>query len=96
MIIYLRINKDLQQNECLQRNYLNQDRHQYNSHHKKLLLIKNFNSKQTIDKTSNIISTIKAGNNSYKLKNEIKKLLHLLYQHNKISKKADNNLIKSL
>ena len=39
---------------------------------------------------------IKAENNSNKLKNEIRKILYLLYQHNKITKKLYNNLIKSL
>ena len=39
---------------------------------------------------------IKAGNNSYKLKNEIRQILYLLKQHNKITKKVYNNLIKSL
>ena len=38
----------------------------------------------------------KAGNNSYKSKNEIRQILHLYYQHNKITKKFYNNLIKSL
>ena len=38
----------------------------------------------------------KAGNNSYKLKNEIKQIPYLLYQHNKITKKVFNNLMKSL
>ena len=37
-----------------------------------------------------------AGNNSYKLKNEIRQILYLLYQNNKIIKKVCNNLIKSL
>ena len=37
-----------------------------------------------------------AGNNSYKLKNEIRQILYLLYQHNEIAKKVYNNLIKSL
>ena len=39
---------------------------------------------------------IKAGNNSYKLKTEKKKIVYLLYQHNKITKNLYNNLIKSL
>ena len=39
---------------------------------------------------------IKARKNSYKLKNEIRQILHLLYLHNKIPKKVCNNLIKSL
>ena len=40
------------------------------------------------------LANIKAGNNSNKLKNEIRQILYLLYQHNKITKKAYNNLIK--
>ena len=43
-----------------------------------------------------LLAQIKAGNNSYKLKNEIRQILHLLYQHNKITKKVYNNLIKPL
>ena len=43
-----------------------------------------------------LLTQIKAGNNSNKLKNEIRKILDLLYQHNKITKKLCNNLIKSL
>ena len=39
---------------------------------------------------------IKAGNNSKKLKNEIRKIIYLLYQHNKITKEVYINLIKSL
>ena len=42
------------------------------------------------------LAQIKAGNNSYKLKNEIRQILYLLHQHNKITKKIYNNLIKSL
>ena len=43
-----------------------------------------------------LLAQTKAGNNSYKLKNEIRQILYLLYQHNKITKKVYNNLIKSL
>ena len=43
-----------------------------------------------------LLTQIKAGNNSYKLKHEIRKILYLLYQRNKITKKVYNNLIKSL
>ena len=43
-----------------------------------------------------LLAQIKAGKNSYKLKNEIRKILYLLYQYNKITKKVYNNLIKSL
>ena len=43
-----------------------------------------------------LLAPVKAGNNSKKLKNEIRKILYLLYQHNKITKKVYNNFIKSL
>ena len=39
---------------------------------------------------------LKAGNNSNKLKNEIRQILHLLFQHNEIIRKVYNNLIKPL
>ena len=39
---------------------------------------------------------IKAGSNSYKLKNKIRQISYFLYQHNKITEKVYNNLIKSL
>ena len=43
-----------------------------------------------------LLAQIKAENNSNKLKNEIRQVLYPLYQHNKITKKVHNNLIKSL
>ena len=43
-----------------------------------------------------LLAQTKAGNNSYKLKNEIRQLLYLLCQHNKIIKKVYNNVTKSL
>ena len=43
-----------------------------------------------------LLAQIKSGNNSYKLKNEIRQILSLLHKHNKISQKVYNNLIKSL
>ena len=43
-----------------------------------------------------LFSQIKAGNDSYKLKTEIRKIRYLLYQHNKFTKALYNNLIKSL
>ena len=42
-----------------------------------------------------LLAQMKAGNNSYKLKYQIKQILYLLHQHNKIIKKVYNNLIKS-
>ena len=41
-----------------------------------------------------LLAQIKAGNNSYELKNETRQILHLLYQHNKITKKVCNNSVK--
>ena len=44
-----------------------------------------------------LLAQVKAGNNSYKLKNEVRRqILYLLYQHSKITKKVYNNLIESL
>ena len=49
-----------------------------------------------LTRLSILLAQIKAGNNSNKLKNEIRQILYLLYQHNKITSKVYNNLIKSL
>ena len=49
-----------------------------------------------LTRLSILLAQIKAGNNSYKLKNKIRKILYLFYQHTKITKKDYNNLIKSL
>ena len=43
-----------------------------------------------------LLPQIKAGNNSDELKNEIREILYLLYQHTKITKSFYKNLIKSL
>ena len=43
-----------------------------------------------------LLAQIKFENNLYKLKNEIRQILYLLYLYNKIIKKVYNNLIKSL
>ena len=43
-----------------------------------------------------LLVQIKSGNNSYKLKNEIRQILYLLYQRINITKKVYSNLIKSL
>ena len=43
-----------------------------------------------------LLAQIKAGDNSRKLKTEIRQTLYLLYQHNKTTKKVYNNLIKLL
>ena len=43
-----------------------------------------------------LLAQIKAENNSDKLKKELRQILYLLYQHNKITKKGYTNLIKLL
>ena len=43
-----------------------------------------------------LLAQIKVGNNSYKLKDEIRQILYLLYQHKKITKKVYNNFMESL
>ena len=58
--------------------------------------IKNINSNKLLTKTSILLTKVKAGNNSCKLENETRQISYLLYQHNKITKKVYNNLIKSL
>ena len=49
-----------------------------------------------LTRLSALLAQIGAENNSYKLENKIRKILYLLYQHNKITKKLCNSLIKSL
>ena len=58
--------------------------------------IKNLTRNDVLTRLPMLLAQIKAGNSSYKLKNEIRQILYLLYQHNKITKKVYNNLIKSL
>ena len=58
--------------------------------------LKNINPIKLLTRIPISLAQIKAGNNSYKLKNEIRQILYLLYQHNKITKKLYNNCIKSL
>ena len=49
-----------------------------------------------LTRLSTLLAQIKAGNNSYKLKDEFKQILYFLYQHNKIIKRVYNSLIKLL
>ena len=49
-----------------------------------------------LTRLSILIAQIKAGNNSNKLKNDIRQILYLLYYPNQITKIVYNNLIKSL
>ena len=59
-------------------------------------MIKKLASKKLLPRLPILLAQIKARNNSNNLKYEIRKMLYLLYQHNKITKKVYNNLIKLL
>ena len=50
--------------------------------------------KQLLTRLPTLLAQVNAGNNSYKLKNEIRQILYLLYQHYKITEKVYNNLMK--
>ena len=52
--------------------------------------------KKSLARLPILLAHIKTEGTSYKLKNEISQILYLLYQHNKITKKVYNNLMKSL
>ena len=49
-----------------------------------------------LTRLSKLLAQIKAGNNLCKFKNEIRKILSLLYQHIKVTEKVHDNLIYSL
>ena len=49
-----------------------------------------------LTRISGSLAQIKTWNNAFKLKTEIRKIVYLLYQHNKTTKTHWNNLIKSL
>ena len=57
--------------------------------------LKTLTPKKLLTKLLILLTQIKTGSNSYKLKNEIRQILYLLYQHNKITKKVYNNLMNS-
>ena len=59
-------------------------------------LLKILTPNKLLTRLSLLLAQAKAESNSYKLKNEIKQILYLLYHHNKITKNIYNNLIKSL
>ena len=57
--------------------------------------LKTLTPKKLLTKLLILLTQIKTGSNSYKLKNEIRQIQYLLYQHNKITKKVYNNLMNS-
>ena len=58
--------------------------------------LKILTSKKLLIRFPILLAQIKVENISCKLKNEIRQVLDLLYQHNKITKKVYNNLLRSL
>ena len=58
--------------------------------------LKILTQKKLLTRLSILLAQIKAGNNSYKLKNKIRKILYLFRQHDNITEKIYNKLIKSL
>ena len=52
--------------------------------------------KQMLNRLPILLAQIQAGNNSVKLKNEIRQILYLLYRSNVLTKTVYNNLIKSI
>ena len=58
--------------------------------------IKILTLKKLLTRLPIILAQNKAENNPTKLKTQIRQILHLLYQDDKITKKVYNNLIKSL
>ena len=59
-------------------------------------LLQDLTPKKLLTRLAILLAQIKAGNNSNKLKDKIREILYLLYQHNKITKKLFNSLNKSL
>ena len=52
--------------------------------------------KQMLQRLSIALAQIKAGNNSQRLLNEIRKIVYSLYQSKEIIKKVYNNILKSI
>ena len=58
--------------------------------------LKILNDKQMLNRLPILIAQIQAGNNSIKLRNEIKQILYSLYRSKVLTKTVYNNLIKSI
>ena len=52
--------------------------------------------KQMLQRLPIALAQVKAGNNSESLSNEIRQIVYSLYQSKQITKKVDNNIIKSI
>ena len=58
--------------------------------------LKILNDKQMLNRLPILLAQIQAGNNSIKLKNEIRQILYSLYRSKVLTKTVYNNLIKSI
>ena len=58
--------------------------------------LKILNNKQMLNRVPILLAQIQAGNNSIKLKNEIRQILYSLYRSQLLTKTVYNNLIKSI
>ena len=56
--------------------------------------LKILTNKQMLNRLPILLAQIQAGNNSKKLKNELRQILYSLYRSNALTKTAYNNLIK--
>ena len=56
--------------------------------------LKLLTSNKLLSRLPILLVQIKAGINSYKVKNEVRQILYIFYQHNEITKEVYNNLIK--
>ena len=58
--------------------------------------LKILDNKQMLSRLTILLAQIEAGNNSIKLKNEIRQILYSLYRSKLLTKTVYNNLIKSI
>ena len=58
--------------------------------------LKILNNKQMLNRLPILLAQTEAGNNSIKLKNEARQILHSLYRSKVLTKTVHNNLIKSI
>ena len=58
--------------------------------------LKILTNKQMLNRLPILLAQIQAGNNSIKLKNEIRQILYSLYRSKVLTKTVYNNLIKSI
>ena len=58
--------------------------------------LKILTNKQMLNRLPILLAQIQAGNNSIKLKNEIRQILYSLYRSKVLTKTVHNNLIKSI